>query len=81
MRRYDVRRLGWYGAVVGCEPRPGGGWFVKVTIGPWLYSMSLKTLVMDSVEETYEFVEGRVNLVESNAAIAKPGHQRFPLIW
>jgi hypothetical protein len=43
--------------------------------------MSLKTPLIDGVEETYEFVEGRVHLVESDAAIAKPGHQVFPVVW
>jgi hypothetical protein len=81
VRRYDVPRIGWYGGVLGYEPRPGGGWFVKVVIRPWLYSMSLKTLLTDSVEETHEFAEGRLHLVESNAAIAKPGCQVFPVIW
>jgi hypothetical protein len=81
VRRYDVRRIGWYGAVLSCEPRSGGGWLVKVVIRPWLYSSWLKTALSDSVEETYEFVEGRVHLVGSNAAIAKPGQQGFPVIW
>lgn len=81
VRRYGVSQIGWYGAVSGCEPRPGGGWSVKVVIRPWLYSMSLKTLVVDSVEETYEFVRGRVRLVKSNAAQAKPTLQHFSIVF
>lgn len=83
VRRYGVRQVGWYGGVLGCEPRPGGGWLVKVVIRPWLYpTVYLRhTFVLDTVEETYEFVGGRVRMVESNAAIAKPGLQVFPIAW
>jgi hypothetical protein len=78
IRRYRVARLGWYGGVIGWKPRPDGGWLVTVAIRPWLYSMQLKTVLFDSVEETYEFVGGRVRLIGSNAAIPKPGNQVFP---
>jgi hypothetical protein len=81
VRRYDVRQIGWYGAVLRCKPRAGGGWLVKVVIRPWLDTVSLNTVLSDSVEETYEFVGVRTRLVESNAAIAKPAHQVFPVIW
>jgi hypothetical protein len=82
IRRYDVRRIGWYGGVLGCAPRPGGGWLVKVAIRPWLYTMTFRhSYVVDTVEETYEFVGDRAHLVESNAAIAKPELQVFPCAW
>src|SRR5262249_27589998 len=29
VRRYGVRRIGWYGGVLDCAPRPGGGWRVR----------------------------------------------------
>jgi hypothetical protein len=80
VRRYDVRRIGWYGNVLGCEPRPDGGWLVKVVIRPWLHPMVYLrfSFVLDSVEETYEFVGGRVRLVETNAAVANSSQQVFP---
>lgn len=34
-RRKYAHRVGWYGGVIGCEPRPGGGWIVRIVInGP-----------------------------------------------
>jgi len=82
VRRYDVRQVGWYGAILACEPRPAGGWLIKVSIAPWLVTTRLRrTLLSDRVEETYEFVGGRIRLVESDAALAKPERQRFPALW
>lgn len=78
IRRYRVLRLGWYGSVIGWEPRPGGGWLVKIAIHPWLHSMRFRHGLFDSVEETYEFVGGRVRLIHSNAATARPGNRIFP---
>ncbi len=74
VRRYDITRLGWYGAVKSVEPRPGGGWTVTVVIGPWLY-IPFRGLLMDQVEETYDYVEGRLHLARSDAAVARPNMQ------
>ncbi|HEU5432219.1 MAG TPA: hypothetical protein VFU81_11185, partial [Thermomicrobiales bacterium] len=66
-----------------CEPRPAGGWRITVGIHPWLHSARYlrHTLVLDSVEETYEFIDGQVRLVKSNAALAKPNRRGFPVAW
>ncbi|APW61947.1 hypothetical protein [Paludisphaera borealis] len=83
VRHYDVRRVGWRGHVLGCDSRPGGGWLVKVAVTPELrpqFSMRF-CFVLDTVEETYEFVGDRVRMVESNAAIAKPDRHFFPIAW
>ena len=82
VRRYRVLRIGWYGGVTGCEPRPGGGWLVKVVIRPWLHSMGIRhNYVLDTVEETYEFVGGGIRLLASDAAEAKPALQHFPVAY
>jgi hypothetical protein len=74
-----VRQVGWRGAVTACQARPGGGWVITASVRPWLVAKGLRhSYVLDSVEETYEFVAGRVRLLESDATTAKPRLQAFP---
>jgi hypothetical protein len=80
VRHYHVIQIGWYGSITEVEPRREGGWLVKLTIHPWLCG-ARHSLCLDSVEETYEFVGGRVRLVGSNAAIAEPRYHVFPIAY
>jgi hypothetical protein len=82
-RRYGVRLIGWWGSISGIEPRPGGGWLVKVTMRPWLVTREYVrfSFVNDTVEESYEFVGDRIRLVKSDATEAKPTLQQFPVAF
>lgn len=78
-RRYYGQRIGWIGTVVSIEERPEGGWIVKVNMRPLVFACYLRfTDVGDSVQETYEFVDGHARLIGSDAATARPGFQHFP---
>jgi hypothetical protein len=81
VRHRHVIQIGWNGSITEVERRTGGGWLVKVTLSPWLCGAVRHSMCFDSVEETYEFVEGRVRLVESNAAIPKPAYEVFPVAF
>jgi hypothetical protein len=81
VRHYHVTQVGWHGSITEVERRTGGGWLVTVTLSPRLCGAVRHSMCFDSVEETYEFVGGRVRLVESNAAIPKPTFQVFPVAF
>lgn len=76
VRRFRMTRMGWYGGIKSVEPRPGGGWVVRIVIRPWLY-IPFRGTMPDNVEETYDYVGGRLHMTQSDAADAKPNLQRF----
>ena len=82
-RRHGASQIGWWGSISGIEPRPGGGWLVKVTMRPWLDTREYVrfSYVNDAVEETYEFTGDRIRLMKSDAAEAKPTLQYFPVAF
>ncbi|AGA31482.1 hypothetical protein [Singulisphaera acidiphila] len=75
-----VHPIGWHGGIEEVEQTPTGSVLVKIHIRPWLYSNSFKTLQFDYVAETYEFFRGKVRLVDSDANVAKPELQGFPVL-
>ncbi len=80
-RRYGVSQVGWWGTITKAQPRPEGGWLLRVSVRPWLQGSLRHTLVLDTVEETYEFSGGKIRLVGSDAGIEKPKLQRFPVAY
>ena len=79
VRRYRVARVGWYGGILSADPRPGGGWIVRIVIRPWLHPFGGS--LSDCVEETYDYVGGRLHLTRSDAAVAKPNLQKFRSVF
>ena len=49
---------------------------MKVAIQPWLY-IPFRAIMPDYVEETYDYVGGRLHLTRTDAADAKPKLQRI----
>lgn len=75
-----ARLIGWSGGILGLEPAAGGSWLVHIRVRPWLYSPTMRrTLVMDHVIEHYEYAAGKLRFVDSDAAIANPDRQVFPV--
>ncbi len=78
---YPVRHAGWFGEVVRADPQADGAWLVAVRVKPALRSTSLKTLILDFVEETYRVRRDAIEPVGSDAATPRPELQAFPLIF
>lgn len=78
LKRDDALQVGWAGHIEALEPRRQG-WLVKIRISPQLYSLTMKTLIYDYVEETYFFDKNGVELITSDAQIPKPEHHKFPV--
>lgn len=78
--RFDhVRHLGWSGQVIAAESRQDGSYLMKIQIRPYLASPIMKTSIIDYVEETYVYALGRMQLVATDAEVAKPRLRVFPI--
>jgi hypothetical protein len=78
---HPVRNLGWRGNILESKPESEGIWLIKIRLYPSLYSNSLKTLVLDNVEETYRMKGEVVQLVASDASTPKKQYQHFPMAF
>lgn len=81
-RRYAVAHDGWGAEIRKVRPADGGGWLVTVVVRPaiqagpanWMPGMPIQ---QDTVTETYRLKDGKIRLVESDAAQSRPEIQFF----
>ncbi|WP_406698961.1 hypothetical protein V5E97_08755 [Singulisphaera sp. Ch08] len=74
----NARVVGWYGAVVDVKQADKGSWLIQIVIRPWIESPG-RGILFDKVLETYEFSNGQIKLVDSDAhLVTERGQQVFP---
>ncbi|AGA30267.1 hypothetical protein [Singulisphaera acidiphila] len=73
------RVIGWYGAVVDTKRTPEGSWLIQIVIRPWIQHTS-RGILIDKVLETYEFSNGQIKLIESDAHLVHDQSQQVYLI-
>ncbi|WP_165252091.1 hypothetical protein [Paludisphaera soli] len=76
---HTVRHAGWRGEIRRAERQGDGSWRVEVRMTPLLRSTTLKTLILDYVEETYRVRGDAIEQVGSDAATPRPQLQAFPV--
>lgn len=60
------RVSGWAGIVKDVEQLPGDGWVATVRVSPRIYPQS-RAILLDYVEETYRFQNGKLARIASDA--------------
>lgn len=75
----QVRFVGWHGGIVETRQIGPNAWRAKVNMYPWLYNPNHEINHPDYVTEIYEYSNGVVHLVDSDANTLRPERQILSL--
>jgi len=80
VRKNHSKLIGWSSVILEAKELPGNGWIAKVRVRPYLSNVG-RSAVLDYVDETYRYQDGKLVFVDTDANIPDPKKRQLISIY